>query len=61
MRLSFLGAHYETQLPELQAETEEKIGTYRGAPMKRKHFRLSHQDHGRVELTYRGVKYSHEV
>lgn len=61
MRLSFLGAHYETQLPDLKADAVENIGTYRGAPMQRKHFKLNQAHHGRVELTYRGVKYSQDV
>ena len=61
MRLSFLGANYEAHLPEVKADGVEEIGSYRGAPMRRKHFKVHPTHHGRVQLTYRGVKYSQDV
>ncbi|ASC70269.1 uncharacterized protein XM38_012060 [Halomicronema hongdechloris C2206] len=61
MQLSYRGAHYEATIPNLEADNIEEIGRYRGATMTRKHFKVAQPHHGRVELTYRGVKYSHEV
>ncbi|MDA0266542.1 MAG: DUF4278 domain-containing protein [Cyanobacteria bacterium] len=61
MQLSYRGHHYEAQLPKLDQDGLEEIGVYRGAPLKRKHFHLAARHHGTVELTYRGVKYAHEM
>ncbi|MBD2256852.1 DUF4278 domain-containing protein [Pseudanabaena sp. FACHB-2040] len=61
MQLSYRGAHYEAQQPNLQESNTEQIGTYRGARVQRKHFKLSQAYHGQVQLTYRGAKYNHEV
>ena len=62
MKLFYRGHQYEANPPHLEADAVEDIGTYRGAPLTRKHFPpVAHRDHGKVELTYRGVKYSHDV
>ncbi len=62
MKLSFLGANYEAHFENVKVtESDEQIGTYRGAPLKRKSFQTPAHPHQRVQLTYRGVKYSHDV
>ena len=61
MELSYRGAHYEAHLPKVEASTVEEIGLYRGAPVKRRHVAAPQTHHERVQLTYRGVKYSHDV
>ncbi|MBE7380256.1 MAG: DUF4278 domain-containing protein [Leptolyngbya sp. SIO1E4] len=61
MQLSYRGHHYEANLPSLEEQSMEEIGVYRGARLKRKTFRVSPRHHGKVELTYRGVKYSHDI
>ncbi len=61
MQLSYRGAHYETHDPHVEAVNTGTIGTYRGAPLKGKSYKVDQGHHGRVQLVYRGVKYSHEV
>ena len=61
MQLSYRGAHYDAHLPKIEADGVETIGTYRGAPATRKHFHLEAGQHRRVEMTYRGVKYTQSV
>jgi hypothetical protein len=61
MKLSYRGHDYEAHLSQLQEQGVEEIGTYRGAKLSRKNFQIPHARHGTVELTYRGVKYSHPV
>jgi hypothetical protein len=62
MKLFYRGHQYESNLPHLEADGVEEIGTYRGAPCRRKHFpAVAHRNQGKVELTYRGVKYSQDV
>jgi len=61
MKLSYRGHDYEANLPNLETQETEEIGVYRGARLQRKRFRIASQNHGKVELTYRGVKYSHDV
>jgi hypothetical protein len=61
MKLSYRGAEYDVQLPQVQSDGVETIGTYRGAPMTRRHFcRQSSHQHA-VDLTYRGVHYTQSV
>ena len=61
MKLSYRGAHYDANLPKIEADGVETIGTYRGAPMTRKHFHVAAGQHNRVEMTYRGVKYTQSM
>lgn len=61
MELSYRGAHYEAHLPKVETGTVEEIGVYRGAPLRRKQVSAPEAHHARVQLTYRGVKYNHEV
>ncbi len=61
MQLSYRGHHYDAQIPQLEQDGVEEIGVYRGALLTRKHFNLAAQRHNKVELTYRGVKYAHDV
>ncbi|MEO0456714.1 MAG: DUF4278 domain-containing protein [Cyanobacteria bacterium P01_A01_bin.114] len=61
MQLSYRGAHYEAHLEPVQAVETTQIGVYRGAPLKGKSYRVQPHPHSKVQLTYRGVKYSHDV
>lgn len=61
MKLSYRGHAYEASLSPLQEQAVEEIGTYRGARLTRKTFAIPHAEHGKVELTYRGAKYSHDL
>lgn len=61
MQLSYRGATYEAQPPRLQESSTEEIGIYRGALVRRKHFKINQPHYGAVQLTYRGAKYTHEV
>jgi hypothetical protein len=61
MKLFYRGHSYETHEAPVQEQGTEEIGVYRGARLMRKNFRVPHEEHGKVELTYRGVKYSHEL
>ncbi|MEO1508053.1 MAG: DUF4278 domain-containing protein [Cyanobacteria bacterium J06633_23] len=61
MKLSFLGANYEAHFENVQVTDTEKIGTYRGVPLRRKAFKAPSHPHQRVQLTYRGVKYNQDV
>jgi hypothetical protein len=61
MKLSYRGHNYEAHLSPLHEQSVEEIGTYRGARLTRKRFTVPHEEHGKVELTYRGAKYSHEL
>ncbi|MBX2864868.1 MAG: DUF4278 domain-containing protein [Leptolyngbyaceae cyanobacterium MAG.088] len=61
MKLSFHGASYEAHFENVQVTDNEKIGTYRGAPVRRKAFKIPSHPHQRVQLTYRGVKYNQDV
>ncbi|MEA5465651.1 DUF4278 domain-containing protein [Leptothoe sp. PORK10 BA2] len=61
MKLSFLGATYEAHFEDVQVTDTENIGTYRGAPLKRKAFKVPSHPHHRTQLTYRGVKYTQDV
>jgi hypothetical protein len=61
MKLSYRGAQYDVTLPSIATDSVETIGTYRGAPVTRKHFHLESTRHNRVEMTYRGVKYTQSV
>lgn len=61
MKLFYRGHTYESHLSPMQEQEVEEIGTYRGARLTRKKFRVPHEEHGKVELTYRGAKYSHEL
>lgn len=61
MKLSYRGHNYEAHLSPLHEQAVEEIGTYRGARLTRKKFTVPHEEHGKVELTYRGAKYSHEL
>ncbi|MEM6251376.1 MAG: DUF4278 domain-containing protein [Cyanobacteria bacterium P01_D01_bin.156] len=61
MKLSFHGASYEAHFENIQVTDTERIGTYRGAPLKRKAFKVPAHAHQRVELTYRGVKYDQDM
>jgi hypothetical protein len=58
MKLSYRGASYDANLPKVEADGVEVIGTYRGAPVTRKHFHVETGHHNRVQMTYRGVKYT---
>lgn len=60
MRLSYRGAHYETELPTFQMLDGDVIGKYRGQNLK---LRYSYPKHIPVpqtplDLKYRGVAYS---
>ncbi|NJL45721.1 MAG: DUF4278 domain-containing protein [Leptolyngbyaceae cyanobacterium SM2_3_12] len=57
MELAYRGAHYEVNLPPVEADGVEVIGTYRGAPFIRKYFHRQASAHAPVEMTYRGIKY----
>jgi hypothetical protein len=62
MKMFYRGVKYDVNLPKIEADSVENIGTYRGAPATRKHFHLNNPArHNRVEMTYRGVRYSQEV
>ncbi|HEY9887689.1 MAG TPA: DUF4278 domain-containing protein [Candidatus Obscuribacterales bacterium] len=61
MKLFYRGHEYEAHLAALQEQETEEIGKYRGATLTRKRFRVPHEEHGKVELTYRGAKYSHDL
>ncbi|NEQ33285.1 MAG: DUF4278 domain-containing protein [Leptolyngbya sp. SIO4C5] len=61
MRLFYRGAQYETQTPRIEATEGNEIGTYRGAHFKTKSYRVAQRHHDQVQLTYRGVKYTHEI
>ena len=61
MKLFYRGHDYEAHLSPMQEQGTEEIGTYRGAKLTRKNFQLPHHKHNSVELTYRGVKYHHDV
>ncbi|MBW4485300.1 MAG: DUF4278 domain-containing protein [Tildeniella torsiva UHER 1998/13D] len=61
MKLSYRGAQYDAHLPAVQSDGVETIGTYRGAPATRRHFPQPGGHHPEVEMTYRGVKYTHAV
>lgn len=61
MKLFYRGTSYETHAPQVTADGVETIGSYRGAPATRRHFHLNGNAHHRVEMTYRGVKYSQSV
>lgn len=61
MQLSYRGHQYESHAPLLEEQGTEEIGIYRGARLQRKTFRIAQSHHGNVELTYRGVKYSHQM
>jgi hypothetical protein len=58
MKLFYRGAQYEAHFEEMQSTATEQIGTYRGAPLKGKAYKVADHPHARVQLTYRGVKYS---
>lgn len=61
MKLSYRGAQYETHESPVINDGVETIGSYRGAPVTRRHFHRDGSAHHRVEMTYRGVKYSQSV
>lgn len=61
MKLFYRGHEYEAHLSSLEEQGTEEIGVYRGARLKRKHFRVAPHPHEKVELTYRGVKYSQDI
>lgn len=61
MQLSYRGAHYEAHQDPIESLETEPIGIYRGAPLNGKTYRLRPHAHQTVELTYRGVKYTHQV
>ena len=61
MQLSYRGAHYEAHFEDVHAESTEKIGKYRGAPITGKSYRLEPHPHQRVQLTYRGQRYTRDV
>lgn len=61
MKLSYRGHAYEAHISPMQEQAIEEIGTYRGARLTRKKFRVPHEEHGKIELTYRGAKYSHDL
>ncbi|MFE4106809.1 DUF4278 domain-containing protein [Almyronema epifaneia] len=61
MRLFYRGAEYETHSPQIEATEGKEIGTYRGAPLKAKSYRVAQRHHDQVQLMYRGVKYTHEI
>ncbi|MEM6437373.1 MAG: DUF4278 domain-containing protein [Cyanobacteria bacterium P01_D01_bin.115] len=61
MKLSYRGHTYDAHLAPTPAQSTEEIGVYRGARLTRKTFQPPHHEHGKVELTYRGAKYSHEL
>jgi hypothetical protein len=61
MKLSYRGAQYDAQLPEVPSDGIETIGTYRGAPAKRRHFLPQRAHHYQAEMTYRGVKYTQSM
>ncbi|WP_035992147.1 DUF4278 domain-containing protein [Leptolyngbya sp. KIOST-1] len=61
MKLSYRGAQYEMQLPQVQSDSVETVGTYRGAPATWRHLNRHRSHHHEVEMTYRGVKYSQSV
>ena len=42
----------------VQTEEGPQIGTYRGAPLKAKSYRFAPHPNEKVQLSYRGVKYS---
>ncbi|MEL6138762.1 MAG: DUF4278 domain-containing protein [Cyanobacteria bacterium J06628_6] len=58
MKLSFLGARYEAHFESVQTEEGPQIGTYRGAPLKAKSYRVANHPHEKVQLRYRGVTYT---
>ncbi|MGF1457395.1 MAG: DUF4278 domain-containing protein [Leptolyngbyaceae cyanobacterium] len=61
MKLSYRGHDYEAHLSSPQEQNVEEIGTYRGARLTRKKFAAPSHEHGKVQLTYRGAKYSHDL
>lgn len=61
MKLSYRGAHYETHESPVINDGVEMIGNYRGAPVTRRHFHVNSNAHHRVEMTYRGIKYSQSM
>jgi hypothetical protein len=61
MKLAYRGAQYEVQMPQVQSDGLETIGTYRGAPATRRHFPRPRAHHQQVAMTYRGVKYTQSV
>ncbi|MBE9139980.1 DUF4278 domain-containing protein [Nodosilinea sp. LEGE 07088] len=61
MKLSYRGAEYDVQQPQVQSDGVETIGTYRGAPLTRRHFRRQSAHSSAVQLTYRGVHYTQAV
>jgi len=61
MKLSYRGTSYDVSLPQLESDGIETVGLYRGAPATRKHFHIETGQHNRVEMTYRGVKYTRSV
>ena len=58
MKLSFLGARYEAHFEPVEAQDGPQIGTYRGAPLKSRSYRVAPHAHEKVQLNYRGVKYT---
>lgn len=61
MKLSYRGAQYDVQLPQVQNDGVETIGTYRGAPATWRHVHRQKGHYHQVEMTYRGVKYNQPV
>jgi hypothetical protein len=61
MKLSYRGAQYDVQLPQVQIDSVETAGTYRGAPATWRHVNRRKSHYHQVEMTYRGVKYNQSV
>lgn len=61
MKLSYRGAQYEMELPQMPSEGVETVGIYRGAPATWRHVHRKNDRRPAVEMTYRGVKYSQSM
>lgn len=56
MTLTFLGQAYETTIAEVPAVHSERVGCYRGAPLRFSNAQVVPR--ASVRLTYRGVAYT---
>jgi len=59
MQLSFLGQSYKASMPAIAAAETTETATFLGKRYVRKQFNVSQRQQQTVELTYRGVRYSH--
>ncbi len=56
MTLTFLGQAYETTIAEVPAIHSERVGCYRGAPLRFSNAQVVPR--ASIRLTYRGVAYT---